>query len=312
MPTRTQARSEPGEKRVSRGSRPSTNGGSPGPTPGSPAAELASRPGLRVRPYRPMRALVGALIVVASVVAALAVYTRVGNRAEVLAVNRLILAGEQITDADLHVVSISSDDSFPSIPAANRTTVVGQFARVRLAPGSLLVDDSIQPEQLVDPDLVLMSVVVPVGQVPVGLREQSRLALVVTPQQAGGQQPPPVLVEAIVAAVPRNLAEVVGSDESGRSMVALSVEVAPQWVALVGSASAVSVGVLDPQAPFPPSAATAPGAEGQAPSATASASVDGDSLYGATTLPTIATTLHTASTLTAAPPSAAPPTEAVG
>ncbi len=198
-----------------------------------------------------MRALVGALIVVAAVIAALAIYTRVGNRTEVLAVNRTILAGEQITDADLQVVSISSDDSFPSISASNRAFVVGQYAKVRLAAGSLLVSDSIQPAELVNPDRVLMSVVVPVGLIPVGLREQSRLTLVVTPQQRGGDQPQPVLIEATVAAVPRNLAEIVGTDESGRSMVALSIEIAPQWVSLVGSASAVSVGVLNPEAPFP-------------------------------------------------------------
>ena len=177
-----------------------------------------------------MRALVGAMLVIAAVVAALAIYARVGNRNEVLAVRRSILAGEQILDGDLQVVSISSDDSFPSIPASDRALVVGQYAKVRLASGALLVADSIQSEQLVDPERVLMSVVVPVGLIPVGLREQSRLTLVVTPAQSGSSREPPVLVEAVVAAVPRNLAEIVGSDESGRAMVALSVEVDPQWV----------------------------------------------------------------------------------
>ena len=72
--------------------------GATGPPPGSPAAALASKPGLRMRPQRPMRALVGALVVVASVVAALAIYTRIGNRTDVLAVARDVLAGEQIGD----------------------------------------------------------------------------------------------------------------------------------------------------------------------------------------------------------------------
>ena len=98
------------------------------PAPGSPAAELASKPGLRMRPHRPMRALAGALIVVASVVAALALYTRIGNRTDVLAVSRDVLAGEQITDADLEVVSMSSDDGIPTIPASQRSAIVGQYA----------------------------------------------------------------------------------------------------------------------------------------------------------------------------------------
>ena len=298
MLTRSKAQSTTREKSVSRRSISASKTDIPVPAPGSPAAELASKPGLRVRPYRPMRALVGALIVVAAVIAALAIYTRVGNRTEVLAVTRPILAGEQIIDADLQVVSISSDDSFPSIPASNRAIVVGQYAKVRLAAGSLLVNDSIQPEQLVNPDRVLMSVVVPVGLIPVGLREQSRLTLVVTPQLSGGDDPRPVLVEATVAAVPRNLAEIVGTDDSGRSMVALSIEIEPQWVSLVGSASAVSVGVLNPAAPFPGNDAQAfptENADGQTVVPTAPAAPtapttplgasDDESLYGATTVP---------------------------
>ena len=210
-----------------------------------PQPRSASKPGLRMRPHRPMRALAGALIVVASVVAALALYTRIGDRTEVLAVSRDVLAGEQIDDADLEVVSMSSDDGIPTIPASQRAAIVGQYARVRLLAGSLLAADSVQPRPLVDPDRVLMSVVVPVGLVPVGLREQSRVVLVVTPPTSGGVRPAPVLVEAVVASVPRNLGEVVGSADAGQGMVALAVEVPPQYVGVVGEAEAVSVGVLD-------------------------------------------------------------------
>ena len=92
-----------------------------------------------------------------------------------------VLAGERITDENLHVVSISSDDSFPSIAAANRAVVVGQYAKVRIAAGALLVTDAIQPQELVDPERIRLNVVVPAGLVPVGLREQSRVSLVVTP-----------------------------------------------------------------------------------------------------------------------------------
>lgn len=236
---------------MSRRSGSTVSADAPGPALGSPAAELAAKPGLRVRPYRPMRALVGAMIVVASVIAALAIYTKVGDRKEVLAVRNGVLAGEQITDGNLQVVSISSDDSFPSIPAANRALVVGQFAKVRLAAGALLVTDAIQPDELVDPDRIRVAVDVPAGLVPVGLREQSRVTLVVTPPQSGSARVPPVLVEAIVLSVPRNLAEIAGTTGSERDMVPLTVEIDPHWVSLVGTAESVSVGVLHPQAPFP-------------------------------------------------------------
>lgn len=230
----------------------SGTGSAVGPSPGSPAAVLAEArgAGLRMRPHRPMRAIVGALLVVAAVVAALAIYTSIGDKNEVLAVTRDVLAGEQITSTDLRVVSISSDDGIPTIDAARREEIVGQYAKVRLAAGALLVTDSVQPRPLVDPERVLMSVEVPAGQVPVGLREQSRLVLVVIPDRAAGGLTSPVLVEATVAAVPRNLSEVVSGGD-GRAMVALSVEVPSRFVAVVGSAGSVSVGVLDPEAAFP-------------------------------------------------------------
>jgi SAF domain-containing protein len=226
-------------------------GAASAPAPGSPAAELASKPGLRMRPQRPMRALAGALLVVASVVAAIALYARIGNRTEVLALSRDVLAGARITDADLEVVSISSDDAIPTVPASQRTSIVGQHARVRLLAGSLLGADSVQPRPIVDPERVLMSVVVPVGLVPVGLREQSRVVLVVSPPSSGADRAAPVLVEATIAAVPRNLAEIAGAADAGQGTVALAVEVPPRYVGVVGEAEAVSVGVLDGSTPFP-------------------------------------------------------------
>jgi hypothetical protein len=263
-----------------------------GPAPGSPAAALASKPGLRMRPHRPIRALVGALIVVASVIAALALYAGIGDRTEVLALSRDVLAGEQITDADLEVVSFSSDDAIPTISAAQRASIVGQYARVRLVAGSLLSLDSVQPRPIVDPDRVLMSVVVPVGLVPVGLREQSRVALVVTPPTSGGERAGPILVEAVVAAVPRNLGEVVGSADSGQGTVALAVEVPPQFVGVVGEAEAVSVGVLDGSAPFPGEQAgvvagdLTVATDQPAASPTAAAAEPATNLDGPTTIPT--------------------------
>jgi hypothetical protein len=237
---------------LTRSDVPASNGSAP--RPGSPAAGLAARSRLRMRPYRPVRALAGATLVVASVVTAIALYSRVADRTEALAVTRTVLAGEQITAADLEVVSLASDDDLAFVPASERDRVVGQYARVRLAADSLLVDESVQPRPLVDPTLVLMSVEVPAGQVPVGLREQSRLVLVVTPP---GSRPEtgPVLVPATVAAVPRDLAAIVGGADT-RAMVPLSVEVPPDSVSLVGAAAAVSVGVLDPAAPFPSAAST--------------------------------------------------------
>ena len=215
-------------------------------------ADLTPRAGLRVRPQRPARALFGLLLVIASVVAALAVYTRIGDRQDALAVTRTVLAGDQLTEADLKVVSISSDDSFPSVPATDRDLIVGQYAKVRMVQGALVVTDSVQPGPLVDPTKVLMSVPVPLTGVPSGLREGSRLVLIVTPRSSGSTDAVPVLVEATVAAVPANLGELVGAETAGATTtVALSVEVPPAAAPTIGAAEAVAVGVLAPGAPFP-------------------------------------------------------------
>lgn len=211
---------------------------------------LPTATGLRLRPKRPARAILAVLLVVASVVAALTIYVRIGDRQEVLAATRTVLAGEQLSATDFRVVSISTDDDLAVISAQDRDLLVGQYARVRIADGSLVVAESVQPNPLVDSEKVLMSITVPAGGVPTGLREGSRLTLVVSPDPNTATDLQPVLVEAIVAAVPRNLTEAVGSGSTSTD-VALSIEVPPERVALIGSADEIAIGVLDPSAPFP-------------------------------------------------------------
>jgi hypothetical protein len=152
----------------------------------------------------------------------------------------------------------------------------------------------VQPRPIVDPDRVLMSVVVPVGLVPVGLREQSRVVLVVTPPTSGGVRPAPVLVDAVVAAVPRNLGEVVGSADAGQGMIALAVEVPPSNVGVVGEADAVSVGVLDGSAVFPNEQVEPVTDDPTVTSPTATASAQQPaSLDGPTTIPSLPPTTTT-------------------
>ncbi len=216
-----------------------------------PTAVLPSSNGLRMRPKRPARMILALVLVVGSITVALTIYVRIGDRQEVLAATRMVLAGEQLAMSDFRVVSISTDDDLTAVAAADRELLVGQYARVRIAEGSLVVASSTQPTPLVDPNRMLMSVMVPLGGVPTGLRDGSRVALIVTPDTALSPDQQPVLVEATVAAVPRNLAELVGGDSPGSAQVALSVEVDPGRAALIGSAESVAVGVLDPSAPFP-------------------------------------------------------------
>jgi hypothetical protein len=208
--------------------------------------------GLRMRPPRWGRVVMALLLVVSSVAVALAVYTRVGDRRQVLVSARTVLAGEEVSPADFRVVSLSSDDSaLATVPAVSLDAVSGRYAKVRIEAGAVLTAGLLQDAPLVSADRVLMSVMVPLGEVPVGLREQSRVVLVVT-----GKDGQTVLVEAVVAAVPASLTSLRDASGSGSETVALSVEVAPEFVTLVGVADSVSVGVLDPAAPLPGPQAT--------------------------------------------------------
>ena len=226
------------------------------------AERVGERPGssgrgLRVRPQRPVRAVLALLLVVASVVAALTVYSRIGDRTDVLVASRTILAGDRLTDADFRVVSLSTDGDLAVTEASSRALLVGQYAKVRIEEGAVVTRGAIQPDELVSADRVLMSVLVPAGDVPRGLRERSRVALVVDV----GDGAAPELVEATVVAVPPDLPAILSDTANVRSTaVALSVEVAPRFVAMVGSADEVSVGVLDPSAPFPGAQASTGGA----------------------------------------------------
>jgi hypothetical protein len=184
------------------------------------------------------------LLLVATVVAGLALYSSLSDDTEVLVLRETVLAGEQLTTEDLRVVAVSSQDDVAWVRADQRSMVVGQYARYRLAEGGFLTADAVQPERLVTPGRVLMSVEVPAGQVPVGLRERSEVVLVVT--GPGGSDATSTVVNAVVAAVPRDLATVIeDGGDAGRDVVALSVEVPAEMVTTVGTAAAVSVGVLD-------------------------------------------------------------------
>jgi hypothetical protein len=286
MPTRTEAPTAR-ETSVSRRSRSGPKSASPGPAPGSPAAELASRPGLRMRPYRPMRALVGTLIVVASVVVAIAIYTRVGDRTEYLELTRSVLAGEQITDADLRVVSLSSDDDLDAIAATARSSVVGQYARYRLRAGSFVGTEDIQPNPIVTPGAAGMSVAILASEIPPGLRERSRVALVVSSAPDGGDRPPPVRVEATVTAIPGNIVEARTSAEANRVTVTIGIEVPPESMDVIAEAESISIALIDVDMPFPVSPAQAPtgGPDDPVVPQSGQGAAEAPGAYGPTTLP---------------------------
>lgn len=247
-------------------------------------------------------------MVVLAIAAGLALYSSMGEDAEVLVLTRTVLAGEPVSAADVRVVSVSSEDDVSWVPASQRDQLIGQYARYRLARGAFLTSDAVQPARLVTPGWVLMSVQVPVGEVPIGLRERSNIVLVVTGPGADGDVS---IVDAVVAAVPSNLASSLqDGDRGGNDLMALSVEVPAELVGIVGTASSVSLGVVDPSSALSP-------AEQPATVGSSEPDAGGDEAEPAVTEAPVAETLvtvapTTVALTTAAPvapaPTAAPPT----
>ncbi len=83
-------------------------------------------------------ALVSLLVTVASALAFVVLWLNAGTRRPYLVVTRDVPAGGQITAADLDVVRVSLDGRLRPIPAAQRSQVIGQTARVELGAGSML------------------------------------------------------------------------------------------------------------------------------------------------------------------------------
>ena len=184
--------------------------GAASPPTSVPALERA-RPGWR--PRNPGRVAAGVLVVALSMLLALIAFRGSGHRVAVLVVARDVPAGAQITDGDLSVVNVAADAPLPTVSATERATIVGEYAKVRLLRGSLLIDGALQRGPLVDPNAAVLAIQVATGALPIGLREQSRVWLVLSPATGAAT----AVVNATVASLPVDL---------GTGAVSLSLQVA--------------------------------------------------------------------------------------
>ena len=167
----------------------------------------------------------------------LLVYTSLDHKVEVLQVVRDIPAGEVVSADDLRVVAVDVDPTVPTVVPEAIGTVVNQYARVHIAAGTLMVDVFVQPTPLVTVGQGVVSVEIRPTHLPAGLRERSRVMLVVV----DGDGSPGFVTEGRVVSR--------GGDGAGSSenVVALSVEVREGDAAAIAAAD-VRVALLDPGA----------------------------------------------------------------
>lgn len=209
-------------------------------TPTQRTARAAGRSGpggFRGLPKQRGKFALGLLLVVLAVLVNVALFRRLDERVEVVQLARDVPAGAQISAADLRTAKIGESDSFRAVPAAHLSSMVGTYAKVRMISGTLLAAESTQAEPLVAPGRAVVAITVPAGHLPVGLREQSRVRLVI-PDDAGG---PPIAIEGFTAGLPVDGG--VGSDSKS-----VSVEVADADAATIAAADDVRVVLLEPVA----------------------------------------------------------------
>lgn len=206
----------------------------PPPTrqPTVPPAPRASRLSSRARG----RLAAGLLVALVGVLVNLAVYRGLNVKTPVLQVARDVPAGAVITIDDLRQVDIAVDGAFRSVAAGDAASVVGSYAKVRLVAGSLIAREALQSQPLVMPGNAVVAVVLPTGEVPVGLRERSRVRLVLTaPDQSL------VGIEGVTVGLPSN------PTGAASNQTAVSVEVPVADADRVAAAERVRMVLLEPE-----------------------------------------------------------------
>jgi hypothetical protein len=164
------------------------------------------------------------------------VFSTTDKRVAVLQVVRDVPAGSQLSAADVRPIELSTDPSLAVVKATDLDAVVGRYAKVRIVTGGLLATSLLQAAPLVTPGAAVVAVTVPAGELPAGLRERSRVQVVVPP---AGERAPVVPVLGRVVGLPTTPDSVTGQ-------VSVSLELASADAVVIAGADKVRVVLLDP------------------------------------------------------------------
>ena len=179
------------------------------------------------------RLALGALVVAIGVLINLAIYRSVDDKSAVLQLNRDVPAGQQISADDFRTVEIGSNGAFRSVPSSDMNAVVGSYAKVRLIAGTLLAREALQTGPLVAVGASVVAVTVPAGEVPIGLRERSRVSVVMVASDRTSTS-----VAGLVVGLPTQ------AGSSGQ--VSVSIELAAADAISVAAAEKIRLVLLDP------------------------------------------------------------------
>jgi hypothetical protein len=195
--------------------------------------------GFRPASRRRARVAGGVALVAAAIGGNVLVYSSLDDREPVLQVVRDVPAGEQLRDADVRPIDVDADDTLRAIPADRLSTIVGQYAKVRLVAGALVVAEALQSTPLVSEGSAVVAIQVPEGALPIGLRERSPVELVVPVAGDGSTAAPPTIVRGRVVGLPTAPSTATGT-------LSLSVEVPAPLAATVVASDDVRVVLVQP------------------------------------------------------------------
>lgn len=169
------------------------------------------------------------------------VYSSLDDAEPVVQAVRDIPAGTEITPGMLRSVDADLDDSIDAIPANQLEAISGRFAKVRIVSGSLVSANSLQADPLVSAGRSVVALQVSRGALPIGLRERSRVQLVVPPTtSATSVDGQPTVVEGRTVGLPIDANSALGT-------VSLSVEVGALDAPAIAAADDVRVVLLEQQ-----------------------------------------------------------------
>lgn len=127
---------------------------------------------------------VGVLAIVLAALGSATLFRAVGPSQAYLALARDVPVGEQITSQDLRVVRLNSSPGLTPVPERDVAEVIGAYAAVPLAAGTLVTSAQLTAERVPGPGEQLVSIGLPRERVPGGdLRPGHPVLLVAT----GGQ-----------------------------------------------------------------------------------------------------------------------------
>ena len=179
---------------------------------------------------------VGTMLSLVAVGVVLFVFSTTDQRVAVLQVVRDIPAGTKLSPADLRSIELSTDPSLAVVKVSDMAGVVGLYAKVRIVPGGLLALGLLQAAPLVTQGAAVVAVSVPAGELPAGLRERSKVQVVIP---SSGDNPPPVPVLGRVVGLPV-------APDSTTGQMSVSLEVAADDAVVVATADRVRIVLLDP------------------------------------------------------------------